>query len=450
MSSRRSRTLGRASLAVLLAGLVAWPVGAAGNPADPAREGSSGWSVRDLGTLPGHASSEAAGVDRGIVVGTSYDESLASRAFAYDIGTGRMRDLGTLGGESSGATAIDGDTVVGWSDLAGGGQHAFAFDLEDGSMRDLGALDDGRYSVAADVDGEIVVGSSDGGGHSSRPFAFDLATGELTALALLPGGSFGQALGVDGDLVVGWSDVPDEGARAVVHDLSAGTVIPLETLSGDDAGWAYAVDGGTVVGESLTTIASEAFVYDVRTGSVRGLGLLLLGDRSAAYAVDGGLVAGRANVYTEDDAFYWHAVLRPVGRGSWSRLPEPAGSWSSEAHGIDASTGQTRVAGTLSTRDGDRAVLWTRQPEVTGARPVVRGTPAVGKRLTVQRGSWSPAGVTLTQRWLRDGKAIRGATGTRYRVVRADRGHRLSVAVTGHKAGYSTATMTSAPVKVRR
>jgi hypothetical protein len=52
--------------------------------------------------------------------------------------------------------------------------------------------------------------------------------------------------------------------------------------------------------------------------------------------------------------------------------------------------------------------------------------------------------VTLRYQWLRNGVAVSGATYSTYVVNKADRGRRLSVRVTGSKAGYTTVSRTSA------
>ncbi|MCI1748295.1 MAG: hypothetical protein LKI24_09480 [Acidipropionibacterium sp.] len=79
--------------------------------------------------------------------------------------------------------------------------------------------------------------------------------------------------------------------------------------------------------------------------------------------------------------------------------------------------------------------------------PTVSGTPTVGSTLTVKPGTWSPA-ATLTYQWLRDGKAISGATASTYKIATADRGHKLSVKVTATKSGYLTTAKTSASISV--
>ena len=58
------------------------------------------------------------------------------------------------------------------------------------------------------------------------------------------------------------------------------------------------------------------------------------------------------------------------------------------------------------------------------------------------------AGATVTYQWLRNGKAISGATKSAYTPVAADAVTKLTVTVTAKKANYATATATSAAVTV--
>ncbi|GAA2175499.1 hypothetical protein GCM10009784_18100 [Arthrobacter parietis] len=76
--------------------------------------------------------------------------------------------------------------------------------------------------------------------------------------------------------------------------------------------------------------------------------------------------------------------------------------------------------------------------------PTITGTAKVGQRLTANPGSWS-TGTALTYQWYRAGTPIRGATAKTYTVLKADRHSALTVAVTGSKAGYASATRVSAP-----
>ena len=78
---------------------------------------------------------------------------------------------------------------------------------------------------------------------------------------------------------------------------------------------------------------------------------------------------------------------------------------------------------------------------VTDNAPAISGSPAVGQTLTAVPGTWLPSLVTFSYRWLRCDAIgagctpIAGATNVAYVPVVADRGRRLSVAVTAALIG---------------
>ncbi len=77
--------------------------------------------------------------------------------------------------------------------------------------------------------------------------------------------------------------------------------------------------------------------------------------------------------------------------------------------------------------------------------PTISGKAATGQTLTTVPGTWQ-SGVTLSYQWLRNGTTITGATSKTYLVTVADDGQRLTVAVTGALAGYTSATKNSSTV----
>lgn len=72
------------------------------------------------------------------------------------------------------------------------------------------------------------------------------------------------------------------------------------------------------------------------------------------------------------------------------------------------------------------------------------GAPRFGDTLTAVPGTWGPAPVALTYQWFRSGVLINGATKTTYLLGGADVGKTMTVAVTGTKIGFTSATRTSA------
>ncbi|HVK26788.1 MAG TPA: M4 family metallopeptidase [Nocardioides sp.] len=118
---------------------------------------------------------------------------------------------------------------------------------------------------------------------------------------------------------------------------------------------------------------------------------------------------------------------------------------------VYADLGKVLSVAVTGTANGLQSVPWTRststiQRGIITAPTTVRagGTPYVGRRLTALRGTWSPSGITFTYQWLRDGRAIAGATRSTFVIRRIDKGHRISVRITGRKAGYTTVVRTSA------
>ena len=78
--------------------------------------------------------------------------------------------------------------------------------------------------------------------------------------------------------------------------------------------------------------------------------------------------------------------------------------------------------------------------QLTTGKPKVSGTAKVGKTLKVTAGTWGPGTVKLSYRWYHVNSAIKGATGRSYKLKAADRGHTISVKVTGRKAGFASAS----------
>ena len=84
---------------------------------------------------------------------------------------------------------------------------------------------------------------------------------------------------------------------------------------------------------------------------------------------------------------------------------------------------------------------------LTSVKPKVTGAVKVGKKLTAKPGTWKPSGVKLSYQWLRSGKAIKGATKSVYKLAKGDKGKKITVKVTGKKAGYTTKSSVSKATK---
>ncbi len=81
------------------------------------------------------------------------------------------------------------------------------------------------------------------------------------------------------------------------------------------------------------------------------------------------------------------------------------------------------------------------------ATPKVSGSVKVGKKLTAKAGTWGPSPVKLVFKWYANGKAIKGATKSSYKIAKSVKGKKITVKVTGSKAGYATVTKASKATK---
>ena len=78
--------------------------------------------------------------------------------------------------------------------------------------------------------------------------------------------------------------------------------------------------------------------------------------------------------------------------------------------------------------------------------PAITGKNTVGSKLTAVAGTWD-SGVALNYQWFRQGTAV--AMGATYTTTSADLGKSITVAVTGSKTGYMSATQTSTAIVIQ-
>lgn len=167
----------------------------------------------------------------------------------------------------------------------------------------------------------------------------------------------------------------------------------------------------------------------------------------ATLTVSGGLKVGDtlgfspSGFTTAPSSYSWYSYTAPSGgSGAWI-----GGNLTYTLTSGDV--GHYIVVFTHTATDGD--VLSERVGPVeavamTPGTPVVSGTAMVGVTLWVDQGTWDPVPDSYSYQWLRDGSAITGATTDLYRLAAADLGKKISVRVTGTKAGYDDVSATSA------
>ena len=82
-------------------------------------------------------------------------------------------------------------------------------------------------------------------------------------------------------------------------------------------------------------------------------------------------------------------------------------------------------------------------PITNKAKPKIKGTIEVGEKVKATSGTWAPTTVTLTYKWLADGKKIKGADAKTLKIGKGLVGHRLTVRVTAKAKGYEPEKVTS-------
>ncbi|WP_394159762.1 hypothetical protein [Galactobacter valiniphilus] len=147
-----------------------------------------------------------------------------------------------------------------------------------------------------------------------------------------------------------------------------------------------------------------------------------------------------------------------VSKGSWSSGPSAyTYQWLRDGRVIKGATKSSYVLAAVDEGHRIRAKVTgtrsgyasgTAQTSVTGKigvgrltvkkKPTVSGTQLPGRKLTVSKGSWSTSPSSFAYRWYRNGKAIKAATKSTYKLTTADRGKKISVTVWAKKAGYAT------------
>jgi probable HAF family extracellular repeat protein len=268
-----------------------------------------GDTITNLGTLPGGNWSEATGInDSGQIVGMGDNARGANRALLWD---GSVQDLGTLGGDESEAYAIDNNgDVVGSAWLSGNsGPHAFMW--TNGTMRDLGNLGGNISRAHAINDAGTIVGSSllpD----MKTIHAVMWQSGVIQDLGSLAGYPFSEARGINSaGQIVGqaWTAPGPRGhpgpSRAVVWD--GGTIRDLGTLGGQRSMAAAIDDAGQVVGQAQGAdgtlrgfVWDNGTMYDVNSLIPLDSGWTLSPPTTITYdglIVGGGVVSGAQDGY---------------------------------------------------------------------------------------------------------------------------------------------------------
>ncbi|MFD7021597.1 hypothetical protein [Promicromonospora sukumoe] len=259
---------------------------------------------------------------------------------------------------------------------------------------------------------------------------------------------------VEGDLVAG--------TASVSGTVRVGTKL-VATTAGWPAGTTFAyrwVVGGTTAGTAATytplaTQAGRTLRLEV-TGTQAGYGSRTVSSAAATVAkatfasttlkISGTVkVGGKVSATTGNFSpapskvtYRWKANGRSISGATSRTYTIP-----SRLHGDKLTVTATASRTGYTTRSVTSASSVVAKPFARTVAPTISGTVRVGKTLTANRGTWSPAPTSVGYRWLANGKVISGATGRTYKLTTKEHGKKISVEVKGSKHAYLTATRRS-------
>ncbi|PPF78268.1 hypothetical protein C5B96_14830 [Subtercola sp. Z020] len=218
--------------------------------------------------------------------------------------------------------------------------------------------------------------------------------------------------------------------------------------------------GGAAGGVSAAELGADPVVADA---AVADAAVADAGDPTAAPAVAAAVVSGptptisgtaRVGVPLTAVAGDWAPA--PVALSfQWSRAGAAIpGATASTYRPVSADAGLRLTVNVTGAKQGLTSVTKTSAPTgnvgrgtITAVTPVIVGSNILGRTLSVTTGTWTPAPVTFSYHWKRDGVFIAGATGPTYAVTVADIGTHVTVTVDGNRPGYLVAVRTSLPAK---
>jgi hypothetical protein len=272
--------------------------------------------------------------------------------------------------------------------------------------------------------------------------------------------------------------VPGTTLLHTVIPMISGTAAVGQTLTAGNGTWTASPDsytyqwsrGGTVIpgASSKTYLVDPAdsgypiyvLVTAIKAGYTNGTGTSLVINipgstlsNTAAPAITGTATTGQTLT---------------VSNGSWTPAPDSYGyQWKRGGSAISGATsatyvlvtadeGQLVTATVTAMKSGYTSVSATSAGVTSSApasptlssstAPAISGSAVSGQTVTVSNGTWSATPDSYTYQWKRAGTAIGNATAQSYVLTSADVGQAITVTVTATKAGYVSASATSASI----
>lgn len=218
--------------------------------------------------------------------------------------------------------------------------------------------------------------------------------------------------------------VTDRVVHSPAGDGAASIALPAEGLAAQDIALdASALISGTVAGPAGVSLAGDKVVV-------------------AVYPADGSGTGAVAANYVRDDGTYAVGGM-PAGQYRVAFLSAASGAvsewWNDSPTFAKANTVPFDGASVASGVDAVLAALRI----IDSSTPTVSGTATLGQTLKAAPGVWT-AGATLSYQWYANGVAIAKATTSSLVLAAAIAGKRITVRVTGTKAGFAPKALVSA------
>jgi surface antigen len=256
---------------------------------------------------------------------------------------------------------------------------------------------------------------------------------------------------------------------AIIGSPSVGTSVKASVgtwnPTPDSYGYQWLIDGGPIAGATAKTfIPTSSLLGRSLTVEVSGRrsGSPTVRTVSAPVVVTPGTLISSAQPTVSGSATVGQRLT--ATSGTWSRKDVTvAYQWFSGATAVNGATGSTYVARSAdagrplavqvtASRAGYTSATAISTPTSSVAAgtltrrtgPSITGTPRVGAPLTASPGTWSPT-ATPSYQWYADGRPIAGATGQTFTPSGRERGAAIRVRITAQRAGYTSASATSAP-----
>lgn len=281
---------------------------------------------------------------------------------------------------------------------------------------------------------------------SNRPTPLNVPTGLSGVKQLVISEANAVALKTDGT-VVAWGE-PTTGINSPPPGLKATALVA-------GASTVYAVtDQGTLTGWGDNSSNKLNFpAVTQQPGNVKAI---------AAYSIGGiallanNTLVGWGGFYSNNGFPAWLSTLTPAGVTGGSAflgMVDDQGvihQWYpgglGELNTVPSELNGLPVAQFSVGLDGMGAVIVTKM--LAGDAPKVTGSPVVGGTLTGTAGTFSASPDSVTSRWLVNGVALSGATGTTLKMTPGLLGKKITYQSVASKSGQSAITSTSSAVTV--